>query len=361
MNVDAHSEVVVEKRGRAGILTLNRPAAINALTHGMVRIIARALDEWRDDPDVRTIVIRGAGERGLCSGGDIVALYNDAISGSGRSAAAFWRDEYIMNATIATYPKPIVALQDGIVLGGGIGVSAHASHRVVTESSRLGFPEVTIGFVPDVGATWLLSRAPGQLGRRLALTGEHLTGGDAIAVGFADHFVHRDALPALMEALESTPPNEAIANCAAPSPPSALMRTRSWVDAAFAAESVPEILARLGHSPLDEAGALAENIATKSPLALAVTLESLRRVRSVSSLPEALISEFRVSTHAVTTHDFIEGVRAQVIDKDRNPRWNPTSLADVTEDDVAAFFEPPPDGDLVFPNVVTKGDPYAPV
>lgn len=348
--VVAAEEVVVERLGRAGVLTLNRPKSINALTPGMVGILAAALEAWRSDDEVTTVIIRGAGERGLCAGGDIVALYTDAKDGDGLASASFWRDEYALNATIDSYPKPIVAIQDGIVLGGGIGVSAHASHRVVTERSRLGFPEVTIGFVPDVGATWLLSRAPGELGTRLALSAEQVQAADAITVGFSDSFVPSRSLPDLYLALETESANAALARFACTPPAGTLEQARDWIDEAFSADTISEIVERLRISSSDDAHVLAEVIEAKSPTALAVTLSSLRKARSATNLRQALITEFRVSRHATTTPDFVEGIRAQVIDKDRSPRWNPSTVAQVTDGDVAAFFEPPSDGDLSFPS-----------
>lgn len=340
------AEVLVEVRGRLGLLTLNRPKAINALTHGMVTIIAGALDRWADDDGIATVAVIGAGDRGLCAGGDVVGLYRDVTESDGMGAAAFWRDEYAMNARIADYPKPFVAIQDGIVLGGGIGVSAHASHRVVTERSKLGFPEVTIGYIPDVGATWLLSHAPGELGTRLALTAAHVGPADAILVGFADHFVPSDRIPTLLTALETEEPATAIALLAAEPAPGVLAAQQSWTDETFSAATVPAILGRLRLSGSDEAAALAEGIAHKSPVALAVTLESLRRARELPTLEAALAQEYRVSRHSSTTHDFAEGIRAQLVDKDRNPRWIPSNHADVSPADVSAFFEVPSDGDL---------------
>ncbi|WP_167042064.1 enoyl-CoA hydratase/isomerase family protein [Salinibacterium sp. ZJ454] len=340
-------EVLVGRSGRLGILTLNRPRAINALTHGMVRAVTDALNHWRGDDSVLTIAIVGAGERGLCAGGDVVSLYRDATEGDGSAAAEFWRDEYRMNALIARYPKPIVAIQDGLVLGGGIGISAHASHRVVTERSRIGFPEVTIGFVPDVGASWLLSRAPGQVGSRLGLTAESIGAADAIYVGFSDHFVPSDQISALLMALETEDPDSAIAALAQHPGEAPLVAQTPAIDQAFGRDTVGEILATLREAGADD---LADGIQAKSPLALAVTRESLRRARDFRDLEEALVSEFRVSTHALAAPDFAEGVRAQLVDKDRNPQWTPASLADVTADAVARFFAEPAAGDLTIPD-----------
>ncbi|HOB57822.1 MAG TPA: 3-hydroxyisobutyryl-CoA hydrolase, partial [Rhodoglobus sp.] len=208
------SDVVITQRGRLGHVLLNRPQAINALTHEMVVQIAAALAAWATDDSVETVAISGAGERGLCAGGDVTAMYRSAVAegaDAGVEAAAFWADEYALNSAIAHYPKPYVALMTGVVLGGGVGVSAHGSHRVVTETTKLGMPEVTIGFVPDVGGTRLLARAPGELGTHLALTGGTMTGADAIALGFADWYVPSVALPALLDDLERMPAADAIA------------------------------------------------------------------------------------------------------------------------------------------------------
>lgn len=330
--------VLTERRGRLGLITLNRPGAINALTHEMVGLISNALDAWRDDPEIATVAVDGVGDRGLCAGGDVVSLYEDARQGDGTASAAFWRDEYAMNAAIASYPKPYVALQRGLVLGGGIGVSTHGSHRVVSETSRLGFPEVTIGYIPDVGASWLLSRAPGELGTRIALTAESVSAADAILLGLADVFVAADRIEGLLAALETEDVDDAIARFSQDPPPGRFEHERTWTDAAFAADTVPEILAALRALGDDDADTLAATIDEKSPTALAVTLESLRRARDLPDLEAALRTEFRVSMHALRTHDFAEGIRAQLIERDRNPRWVPAAHTDVTPEIIGAYF-----------------------
>lgn len=337
------NEILFEQRGRLGVITLNRPRAINALTHGMVTAISAQLHRWRDDESVSTIVITGAGDRGLCAGGDVVSLYRAAISGEYEAAAQFWRDEFRMNALIGSFPKPIVALQDGIVLGGGIGVSAHASHRVVTERSRLGFPEVTIGYVPDVGATWLLGRAPGGAGIRLGLTAEQIGAADAIHIGFSDVFVPSSRLDDVLRDLEQENPDAVLARYRGDAGESALAVDAKGTDAAFLKRSVPEILAALRAAGDSRT---ADMIAGKSPTALAVTLESLHRAAAFESLEEALETEFVVSMNALYAADFAEGIRAQLIDKDRTPKWSPDSFDAVTEEDVEAFFEPGPAGRL---------------
>jgi enoyl-CoA hydratase len=339
-------DVIADERGRLGLLTLNRPKALNALTHTMVLLISDALDRWADNDAISAVAVTGSGDRGLCAGGDVVGLYRDVTGADGKSAAAFWRDEYAMNARIANYPKPFIAIQDGMVLGGGIGVSAHGSHRVVTERSKLGFPEVTIGFVPDVGASWLLSRAPGELGTRLALSAETVGPADAILVGFSDAFVPSDRIPAMLTALETEQPSAAIATFAGQPEQGVLAAQREWTDDVFGQSSVALILDRLAVQGTATASGLAEGIAKKSPLALAVTLEALRRARGATSLEEVLDQDYRVSRHASMTKDFAEGIRAQLIDKDRNPRWSPSELADVTDAEVAKFFATPSDGEL---------------
>lgn len=346
MTEDLTQEVLFERRGSLGLITLNRPEALNALNHNMVNLVAEALETFRNDDSVQTVAIRGAGERGLCAGGDIVSLYRDATEGGGSASAQFWADEYRLNAAIDAYPKPYVAIQDGIVLGGGIGVSAHGSHRIVTEKTRIGFPEVTIGFVPDVGASWLLSRAPHSLGTRIALTGEHIGAADAILVGLSDTFVPRDSIAELLTLLETLPADEAIARVAGAAPEGKLAATTGWSDEVFGASTVDAILEALEQQGEDGA-ALAADIRQKSPTSLAVTVEMLRQGRETSSLAESLQMEYRIAIRAHGNHDFVEGVRAQVIDKDRNPKWNPAELSDVTDDIVATYFEAPRQGDLV--------------
>ncbi|MGW2014735.1 enoyl-CoA hydratase/isomerase family protein [Streptomyces sp. NPDC001927] len=335
----AHAHVLLHTTGRIGHITLNRPQALNALTHPMVRRIDAALTAWEHDPAVETVVISGAGERGLCAGGDIRAIHEDARAG-GRASAAFWRDEYRLNARIARYPKPYVALMDGIVMGGGVGISAHGSVRIVTERSRIAMPETGIGFVPDVGGTYLLALAPGELGTHLALTGTPVGAADALLCGLADHHVPSAELGALLADLAELPVRDALARHVRPAPPGVLAGRREWIDACYAADTVEEIVHRLlGHgSP--EAKEAAETLLAKSPTALKVTLAALRRARHLGPLERVLDQEYRISCAALTGPDLVEGIRAQVVDKDRNPRWRPATLDEVTDADVQRFFAP---------------------
>jgi enoyl-CoA hydratase len=344
-------EVLLQRSGALARIVLNRPKALNALTHAMIRSIAAALTEWADDPTVQTVLLTGSGDRALCAGGDIVSIYRDARTDPDENAQ-FWADEYTLNAQIKRYPKPFVALMDRIVLGGGVGLSGHASHRVVTERTRLGMPETTIGFVPDVGGTYLYSRTPGELGTHLALTAATMTGADAIALGLADTFIDSARLDSLVDALNRMPADAAIAEHESSIvPPAPLLAEQIWIDECYAGNDVPTIIERLQASPVAAANDAAAAIAAKSPTALTVTLESLRRARDLGTLEEVLEQEYRVSLRMVAGHDVIEGIRAQVIDKDRNPRWQPSRLDDVSDADVQEYFASLGQRELGLPHV----------
>ncbi|WP_454162809.1 enoyl-CoA hydratase/isomerase family protein [Gordonia iterans] len=348
----AEAVVVAEESDGIGTLTLNRPAAINALNREMVAILTAVLDDWAVDPRVRAVVLDGAGTRGLCAGGDVVAIHRDAVAlrGAGDEAAAasdsaaFWREEYRLNAAIADYPKPYVAIMDGIVMGGGVGVSAHADVRVVTDRTRLAMPETGIGLVPDVGGTWLLSRVPGELGTYAALTATPLSGADVIALGLADHYVPAERLGALRAGLVAVSVDDALAAVAADPPESSLAQQREWIAEAFAADTVAEIEENCRALGTAESVAAAEALAAKSPTAAAATLAALRAAREDSSLRDALRREYRTSLRCLQHGDLAEGIRAQVIDKDRRPTWQHDDARAVPADEVAAFTAPLPAG-----------------
>jgi enoyl-CoA hydratase len=337
------NEVLTKQRGHLGVITLNRPKAVNALTAGMVNAMLGQLADWAEDRGVSTVLVHGAGTRGLCAGGDIVAIYQDILAG-GSGTADFWEAEYRLNVMVARYPKPYVAFMDGLVLGGGVGISAHGSVRVVTERTRTGMPETTIGFVPDVGGTLLLSRSPGETGTHAALTGAHLDGADALFLGLADTFIRSENLPALATALESETAEDAVGRFAESPPDSVLAGQRAWIDECYTGNDVEEILRRL-HAFGGEAALAAETIESKSPTAVKVALASLRRARGMT-LEQALTQEFTVGLNCLAGPDFREGIRAQIVDKDRNPRWRPATLAEVRDDDVARYFEPHGDREL---------------
>lgn len=340
--------VIVRLNDGLGHVTLNRPRAINALSHEMVHLMQAALDDWADDPNVRVVVIDGAGERGLCAGGDIVAIYEDARVG-GTASIDYWADEYRLDATIAGYPKPVVALMDGIVMGGGVGISTHASHRVVEEGSMVAMPEVGIGFVPDVGGPFLLARAPGQLGLHAALTGARLTAADAVHLGLADVLVPRERRAELLAALATRDVDDAIAQVASPLPPSSLAAERSWIDVAYASDTIEDILDALPSCEGDGAARALRILRRSSPTSLKVTLRSVREAAADPDLTSALTRDLRIAARCLAGHDFSEGIRAQVIDKDRAPRWSPATLGEVSSADVDAYFAPLGDRDLRIP------------
>jgi enoyl-CoA hydratase len=340
-------EILTHVDGGVGFLTLNRPKAINSLNQTMVTAMAEVLTAWSDDDAVRAVVVAGSGERGLCAGGDVVAIYHSA-RGDGSETRRFWYDEYRLNAQIARYPKPYVAVMDGIVMGGGVGVGAHGSHRVVTDATKMAMPEVGIGLIPDVGGTYLLSRGQGSLGLHLALTGAPFGGADAIALGFADHFVPHDKLADFTRAIVDSDIEQALSEHAVPPPPSTLAAQRGWIDDCYGGETIADIVAALRGHDAGPANDAANLIASRSPIALAVTLAAVRRAATLNTLEDVLVQEYRVSCASLRSHDLVEGIRAQVIDKDRNPKWSPSSVAAVTPADVDAYFQPVADGDLTF-------------
>ncbi|MBR8743561.1 enoyl-CoA hydratase/isomerase family protein [Nocardiopsis sp. MG754419] len=329
--------------------TLHRPRAINALDHHMVLALAGALDSWEKDESVSVVLIDGAGDRGLCAGGDIRAIRASALDGDGE-AARFWRDEYHLNARIARYAKPYVAFMDGVVMGGGVGVSAHGGFRVVTERATVGMPETTIGFVPDVGGTHLLSRAPGQVGTHMALTGTPVGAADALYAGLADHYVPSERLSDLAAALTDAESEAAVlatvGRFAESAPAGTLADRRSWIDTCYSADTAEEIVERLRAHGDPEAAEAAATIVGKSPSSVKTTLAALRRARALDTLEEVLEQEYRVSCAVLAWPDLVEGIRAQVIDKDRSPRWSPSTLAEVDTAVVEAAFAPAPDGPL---------------
>jgi enoyl-CoA hydratase len=322
-----------------GFVTLNRPKAINSLNQGMVDGLTAVLTAWEQNAAVDAVVLSGAGERGLCAGGDVVAIYHSART-DGVEARRFWHDEYLLNGQIGRFPKKYVALMDGIVMGGGVGVGAHANTRVVTDTSKVAMPEVGIGFIPDVGGAYLLSRAPGSLGLHAALTGAPFSGADAIAMGFADHFVPHDKLDTFSKAIAADGVERAIAAHAVEPPPSSLAVQRDWIDECYAGDTVIDIVAALRGHDAGIANDAANLIATRSPIALSVTLEAVRRAAKLDTLEDVLAQDYRVSSASLRSHDLVEGIRAQLVDKDRNPKWSPASLAQVTTADVDAYFAP---------------------
>lgn len=312
----------------------------------MIDTVRAVLTDWERDDAITAVVLTGAGERGLCAGGDLVAVYHSA-KGDGAAARRFWYDEYQLNAAIGRFTKSYVSVMSGIVMGGGVGIGAHANTRVVTDTTKMAMPEVGVGFVPDVGGTYLLSRAPGSLGRHAALTGAPFTGADAIALGFADHYVPQDDLAAFIATIVADGVESAVAAHTIEPPPSTLAANRDWIDECYAHDTVADIVTALADHDSAAANDAAKLVATRSPIALSVTLESLRRAAELGTLQDVLVQEYRVSCVSLRSHDLVEGIRAQLVDKDRNPHWSPATLAEIGTADIEAYFAPA-EPDLVF-------------
>ena len=337
-------DLIARREGSAGIIRLNRPKAINAVTLEMFRDIDKALDAFEADAAVAVIVLEGAGERGLCAGGDIRRLW-ESSKVNGDLGKILWREEYILNARIRKFPKPYVAFMDGIVMGGGVGLSAHSSHRIVTERTKLAMPEVGLGFFPDVGGTFLLSRSPGEIGTYFGLTGTTMNGPDAVYARFADAVVPSVKLPALREVLTKVRPGTMsdevralIDGFATGEKAGPVAAKQAEIDRLFGHDRMEDIIAALKRDGSELAQSALKTLSEKSPRGMVVTLRLLRLARKASSLEECLVREYRAALEVFRSDDFREGVRAAVIDKDRNPRWSPPDIADVTPEMVAPYF-----------------------
>jgi enoyl-CoA hydratase len=351
---DSEPDLIARREGAVGVIRLNRPKAINAVTLEMFRDIDKALDEFEADPEIGVILLEGAGERGLCAGGDIRALY-ESSKVNGDLGKILWREEYILNARIASFPKPYVAFMDGIVMGGGVGLSAHGRHRVVTERTRLAMPEVGLGFFPDVGGTWLLSRSPGEIGTYFGLTGQTMNGPDAIYARFADAVVPSGKLGALREKLvklragvTSAEVKNTVDSLATGETSGPVAAMRPQIDRWFAYDRMQDVFAALQRDGSELAQSTLKTLSEKSPRGLVVALKLLRLARGASSLHECLVREYRAALQVFASDDFREGVRAAVIDKDRNPRWSPSCIEDLTPEMIAPYFAELGTGELIF-------------
>ncbi len=338
----AEDEILIRREGRAGRITLNRPKALNALTYGMVVRLWETLKAWAHDPEVALVLLDGTGERAMCAGGDIRSLYDSRVDGPG-FARKFWSDEYHLNALIKRYPKPYVAIQDGIVMGGGIGVSSHGSHRIVTERSHLAMPETAIGLIPDVGGTFVLGHAPGEAGVYLGLTGDPLKAADAIHTGFSNIFVPAASLADLKAQLcdaSAGTVDDVIARVRKDPGASAVAALAPQIAQAFAGDSIETILSTLAAMPGEWAEKTRTTLASKSPKALKLALAAIRQARGLASLEAALVVEYRLVCRLFEDGEFPEGVRALIVDKDRKPKWQPASLDAVSTDLVASYLAP---------------------
>jgi enoyl-CoA hydratase len=330
-------DIRIYREGPAGRITLTRPQALNALTWAMCREIAAALARWRDDPELRLVLIDAEGDNAFCAGGDIQEMYDTGTRGDFDYGRRFWADEYRMNAMIAEYPKPVVTLMQGYTMGGGVGLGCHAAHRVVCETSQIAMPEVAIGLVPDVGGTHLLARAPGRLGEYLGATAARMGPGDAIHAGFADLYIRREYWLDLTTRLEATGDLAILDTMAEPPPPGPLAHHQGEIDRMFAGTPA-EIIAALDAEGSDFARDTRAALCRASPLAVACGLANIRDQRGENTIRSALAREYRFTWRAAERGDFLEGIRALIIDKDKAPRWQHAGLAEVSEHDVAAML-----------------------
>lgn len=326
--------------GRAGRITLTRPDALNALTHEMCKAISAALTAWAEEDRVALVVIDAIGDRAFCAGGDISDIYHAGKAGDLDHGRRFWADEYRMNAELFHFPKPVVSLMQGFVLGGGVGVGCHASHRVVCETSQIGLPECGIGLVPDVGSTLLLARAPGRLGEYLGTTGARMGPGDAIHAEFADYYVPQAAWPELIAALCADGDWTAVDRAALPPPPSPLASEQDRIDRLFAGDTMRDVVNLLSRDDSALARSAMEAIGRGSPLAVACTLELVHRARLRDRIEHALEQEYRFSHRAVEKGDLLEGIRAALIDRDKRPNWRHASIETVAPVEISAMLMP---------------------
>jgi enoyl-CoA hydratase len=347
MDNSNQSEVIVERRGTAGLIRLNRPKALNSLTIPMVRTIAAALDEFAGDQAVASVLVMGEGERGFCAGGDIRAIHMSGRSGDGL-AETFWREEFRLNHRIASYPKPYVALMDGITMGGGVGLASHGRHRIVTERTRLAMPETGIGYFPDVGATWLLPRTPGESGTWMALTGLDINASDAIYTGLADVYMSSSRLEEAVHRLtnlsagsSSDDVDAVLRDLSEQVDEGRLQANAAMIDRAFHFNRVEDIASALAAEEGEFAAETRRVMLTRSPTSLKLALRLLRAGRQSRTLGECLARELGACMHVLHGPDFYEGVRAAVIDKDRNPKWSPPTIALVNDEMIGRFFESP--------------------
>lgn len=334
------TEIHIRKTGPTGRITLARPKALNALTWGMVEALAKALPRLAADDDVAMLVIDAEGEKAFCSGGDIAGIYQALVDGDYDEPRRFWQAEYPLNRMLFDFPKPVASFMQGFTMGGGVGVGCHASHRIVGDTSRIAMPECTIGLIPDVGGSLLLARAPGRLGEYLGTTGTRMGPGDAILAGFADYYLPEAEWPALIAELEETGDWEAIDRAARPAPEAALAAQRAHIDAHFGGETLRDILNSLDHDGGDWATKTRETLNRNAPLSMACAIELIHRARTRDSIAEALRQEYRFGYRIVEQGDFREGIRASIIDRDRNPKWRHENPEAVSPAEVSAMLLP---------------------
>ena len=333
-------DIHIRKDGCAGRITLHRPKALNALTYQMCLDIEAALDAWRDDDAVRLVIIDAEGDKAFCAGGDIQDLYDASVAGDFAYGQTFWRDEYRLNAKIFNYPKPYVALMQGFVMGGGVGVSCHGSHRIVCESSQIAMPECGIGLIPDVGGSLMLARAPGRLGEYLGTTGARMDASNAIYAGFADSYVPKEKWDALTAALVNGGDVSVVDAFVQDAPESSMHAQQVDIDRHFDALDLSDVAVSLASDPSEFAAQTLKMISKKSPLSVVATPALIARVRAADTIEQALAEEYKFTYRAAEFGDFVEGIKATIIDRNHTPNWRFATLADVSQTDVNEMLAP---------------------
>ena len=360
----SEAEVLFENKGGIGFITLNRPAALNALTLNMARLMNERLEIWEHDPQIRAVVVAGAGGKAFCSGGDVKAVALDGLAAragqsNGDLGRDFFREEYTLNFRIQRFPKPYIALIDGIVMGGGKGISAHGSHRVVSEKTLFAMPETSIGFFPDVGGGYFLPRCPGQTGLYLALTSARVGAADALAIGFATHFVASVKFPDMIRALADIKWTQDAKSCVDAvlarfssqiEEEAVTQMYRAEIDRCFSFNRIEEIILALVQEKTPWADETLKSLALMSPFSLKLALRQIRAGAKMN-FAEVMTMEYRLSQACMRLHDFYEGIRAALIDKDRNPQWNPARLEDVSDLRIEECFQSLGPDDLLLGDV----------
>ncbi|MEW9856727.1 enoyl-CoA hydratase/isomerase family protein [Novosphingobium sp. M1R2S20] len=336
-------ELLTRREGVAGYLTLNRPKAIHALTHGMCTAMIDALTSWRDDANVKAVILEHTEGRGFCSGGDINLLRDSALNDEGQAGRAFFYDEYRLNHLLFTYEKPVAAFMDGITMGGGVGISQPAQYRVATENTRFAMPETGIGLFPDVGGGWYLSRLEGRLGQYLALTGARLDGAECLWAGLATHYLPSEALPEAKQRIAAGHEIGGVLSALAIKPPEPKIAPRAAaIRKHFASDALEDILASLAAEDSEWAAKELATLRLKSPQACKVSLRQLAESATMQSFAQNMAMEYRIGARVLVLPDFAEGVRAVIVDKDHAPKWNPPTPEGVTPDQLDAIFAPLP-------------------
>lgn len=334
-------ELIVRREGAAGFLTLNRPKAIHALTQAMDHAMTEALLAWKDGDGVEAVIIDHSEGRGFCSGGDINLLRQSALTDNGVSGLAFFYEEYQLNHLLMTYPKPVIAFMDGITMGGGVGISQPAKYRVATENTRFAMPETGIGLFPDVGGGWHLSRLPGRMGQFLALTGARLDGAECLWTGLATHYLPHEALAeAKARIVHGHEPGQVLSALSVTPPPARIEANAAQIAKHFASDRYEDILASLEADDSEWAAKELATLRTKSPQTCKVALRQLKDSLSCRDFAENMVMEYRIAARVLTRPDFAEGVRAVIVDKTNDPKWNPATPEEVTDELIEQIFAP---------------------